>query len=49
MTRKEAAQYIAELAAVLARIAASVRLHDLAYLLRMAEQEAASAVSREAE
>lgn len=49
MTRKEAAQYIAELAAVLARIAESVRLHDLAYLLRMAEQEAASAVSREAE
>lgn len=49
MTRKEVAEYVAEIASVLARIAQGVRLHDLAYLLGMAAQEATNAVAGETE
>lgn len=47
MNRIAAAQYIAELATALARIASTVRLDDLAYLLRMAAEEASNSTKPE--
>lgn len=42
MNRIAAAAYIAELATALAGIARAARLHDLAFLLSMAAEEAAN-------
>lgn len=47
MTRKAVAEYVAEMAATLARLAQAAQLHELAYLLNMAAQEAANTALRE--